>query len=343
MALTLDPLTQINTYRSFVSMLEDPAAKDESKLKAVQELSEELESIVTSVHYPTFLDHAMRVFLRILQEGKPQFIAEHNMQQLRKLILEIIHRIPTNDHLRPYVKQILNLMFELLKVENEENVLVCLRIIIELHKQFRPQFNPEIQQFLEFVKTIYRELPNHLNAIFELRPPLKFKDLSELNLDAVLQETFTLTNVQLEKKGPDGSCASYNVIPRAVLSLKVLAELPIIVVLMYQLYKQSVHDDVAEFIPLILNTITLQPLPQHRMNPAFNREVFVDFMAAQIKTLSFLAYIVKIYQETVGVHCSQLAQGMLGLLMLCPQEVAHLRKELLIAARHILATDLRNS
>lgn len=354
MALTLDPLTQINTYRSFVSMLEDPAAKDESKLKAVQELSEELESIVTSVHYPTFLDHAMRVFLRILQEGKPQFIAEHNMQQLRKLILEIIHRIPTNDHLRPYVKQILNLMFELLKVENEENVLVCLRIIIELHKQFRPQFNPEIQQFLEFVKTIYRELPNHLNAIFELRPPLKFKDLSELNLDAVLQETFTLTNVQLEKKGPDGSCASmqwslrgtsyqmYNVIPRAVLSLKVLAELPIIVVLMYQLYKQSVHDDVAEFIPLILNTITLQPLPQHRMNPAFNREVFVDFMAAQIKTLSFLAYIVKIYQETVGVHCSQLAQGMLGLLMLCPQEVAHLRKELLIAARHILATDLRN-
>ncbi|XP_077513657.1 transcription-associated protein Nipped-A isoform X4 [Amblyomma americanum] len=353
MTLTLDPLTQINTYRSFVSMLEDPAAKDESKLKAVQELSEELETIVTSVHYPTFLDHAMRVFLRILQEGKPQFIAEHNMQQLRKLILEIIHRIPTNDHLRPYVKQVLSLMFELLKVENEENVLVCLRIIIELHKQFRPQFNPEIQQFLEFVKTIYRELPNHLNAIFEPRPPLKFKDLSELNLEAVLQETFTLTNVQLEKKGPDGSCASvrsprmellglYNVIPRAVLSLKVLAELPIIVVLMYQLYKQSVHDDVAEFIPLILNTITLQPMPQHRMNPAFNREVFVDFMAAQIKTLSFLAYIVKIYQETVGVHCSQLAQGMLGLLMLCPQEVAHLRKELLIAARHILATDLRN-
>ncbi|GFX64441.1 hypothetical protein TNCV_4043311 [Trichonephila clavipes] len=32
---------------------------------------------------------------------------------------------------------------------------------------------------------------------------------------------------------------------------------------------------------------------------------------------------------------------MIGLLRLCPQEVAHLRKELLIAARHILATELR--
>ena len=38
-----------------------------------------------------------------------------------------------------------------------------------------------------------------------------------------------------------------------------------------------------------------------------------------------------------------MVKGMLGLLQLCPQEVAHLRKELLIAARHILATDLRNS
>lgn len=356
--LAMDPVAQINTYRSFVFMLDDPNAKDESKLKAVQELSEDLETIVTSVHYPTFLDHAMHVFLKILQEGKPQFIAEHNMQQLRKLLLEIIHRIPTNDHLRPYVKQILGLMFELLKVENEENVLVCLRIIIELHKQFRPPFNPEIRDFLQFVKNIYKELPSHLNKIFEPRPSIKVKDLSEVNLEALLQETFTLTNIQVEKKAVDGTCASapgylcsvagsiavlqYNVVPRAVLSLKVLAELPIIVVLMYQLYKQGVHQDVAEFIPLILSTITLQPRPQDRMNPAFNKEVFVDFMAAQIKTLSFLAYIVKIYQDIVSANSGQLAKGLLALLVLCPQEVAHLRKELLIAARHILATELRN-
>lgn len=56
----------------------------------------------------------------------------------------------------------------------------------------------------------------------------------------------------------------YNIIPRGVLSLKVLAELPIIVVLMYQLYKPNVHQEVAEFIPLIMNTITLQPSPVHK-------------------------------------------------------------------------------
>ena len=69
----------------------------------------------------------------------------------------------------------------------------------------------------------------------------------------------------------------------------------------------------------------------------------MDFVAAQIKTLSFLAYIIRIYQELIGVHSRQMAQGMLDLFAYCPSEVAHLRKELLIAARHILATDLRIS
>ena len=66
---------------------------------------------------------------------------------------------------------------------------------------------------------------------------------------------------------------------------------------MYQLYKQFVHQEVAEFIPLIMNTITLQPSQAQFAHKDFNKEVFVDFMGAQIKTLSFLAYIIRIYQE----------------------------------------------
>ena len=36
-------------------------------------------------------------------------------------------------------------MFALLETENEENVLVCLRVIIELHKQFRPPYSPDVR------------------------------------------------------------------------------------------------------------------------------------------------------------------------------------------------------
>ena len=89
-------------------------------------------------------------------------------------------------------------------------------------------------------------------------------DIADVDLVALLNETFTITNIQTEKKNPDGSVLSFNIIPKAILSLKVLAELPIIVVLMYQLYKNNVHQDVSEFIPLIMVTITLQPSAQHR-------------------------------------------------------------------------------
>jgi len=36
------------------------------------------------------------------------------------------------------------------------------------------------------------------------------------------------------------------------------------VVLMFQMYKQNVHQDVIDYIPLVMTTITLQPSPQHR-------------------------------------------------------------------------------
>ena len=244
--------------------------------------------------------------------------------------------------LKPFAKNILSLTFKLLEVDNEENVLVCLRIIIELHKQFRPAHSAEITHFLGFVKNIYNKLPEHLNKIFEPRAAIKVKDLSELNIESELTQTFTITTVQTEKKTPDNSSnLSYSLIPKAVLSLKVLQELPIIVVLMYQLYKKQVHMEVAEFIPLIMNTISLVPPQNLRQSPAFNKEVFVDFMGAQIKTLSFLAYIIRIYQTETAQYSTQMVKGMLSLLTICPHEVAHLRKELLIAARHILATDLR--
>jgi len=69
----------------------------------------------------------------------------------------------------------------------------------------------------------------------------------------------------------------------------------------------------------------------------------VEFMGAQVKTLSFLAYIIKLYQDLVIQHSDLLVNGLINLLSLCPMEVAYLRRELFIAARHIMATDLRYS
>lgn len=255
----------------------------------------------------------------------------------------MIHRLPVSDVIRPHVNSILILTLNLIKEDNEENVLICLRIIIDLHKQYRPAFYPQvnnfsyyskyflqikysyfkIKDFLVYIQTIYCNLPNHIDKIFN--PRYARIDVNSVNIDDI----YTMTD---------------KILPRGRNSFKVLQELPIILVLMYQLYKQNVHETVVTFLPAILNTITLEPRREFRVLETFNKELFVDFMGAQIKTLAFLAYTIKTFgglMEIIESHAKTLVDGMFSLLRLCLKESAHLRKELLVATRHILATNLR--
>lgn len=73
---------QMNTFRSYVTMLGDHTAKDEIKLKAAQALSENFELITQCSGFQAFLDHSMKIFIKILQEGDPHFISEYNIQQV---------------------------------------------------------------------------------------------------------------------------------------------------------------------------------------------------------------------------------------------------------------------
>ncbi|XP_006800997.1 transformation/transcription domain-associated protein [Neolamprologus brichardi] len=334
----VDQTTLMKKYLQFVAALTDTNTPDETKLKMMQEVSENFENVTSSPQYSTFLEHIIPRFLTFLQDGEVQFLQEKPTQQLRKLVLEIIHRIPTNEHLRPHTKNILSVMFRFLEIESEENVLICLRIIIELHKQFRPPISQEIHHFLDFVKQIYKDLPKVVARYFE--NPQVIAENTVPSPEMVGMITSVLVKTAPERE--DSETRTHTIIPRGSLSLKVLAELPIIVVLMYQLYKLNIHNVVSEFVPLIMNTIMLQVSPQARQHKLYNKELYADFIAAQIKTLSFLAYIIRIYQDLVAKYSQQMVKGMLQLLTNCPSETAHLRKELLIAAKHILTTDLRS-
>uniref|UniRef100_A0A3P9PMD9 Transformation/transcription domain-associated protein n=1 Tax=Poecilia reticulata TaxID=8081 RepID=A0A3P9PMD9_POERE len=224
----------------------------------MQEVSENFENVTSSPQYSTFLEHIIPRFLTFLQDGEVQFLQEKPTQQLRKLVLEIIHRIPTNEHLRPHTKNILSVMFRFLEIESEENVLICLRIIIELHKQFRPPISQEIHHFLDFVKQIYKDLPKVVARYFE--NPQVIAENTVPSPEMVGMITSVLVKTAPERE--DSETRTHTIIPRGSLSLKVLAELPIIVVLMYQLYKLNIHNVVSEFVPLIMNTIMLQVSPQ---------------------------------------------------------------------------------
>ena len=77
------------------------------------------------------------------------------MQNLRNRILEIIHRFPYNDSLRMYSKDLMVALMSLMAIDNEDNVVVCLKIIVDLHKNYTQLMDDQVQPFLNLVKDIY--------------------------------------------------------------------------------------------------------------------------------------------------------------------------------------------
>lgn len=124
----------------------------------------------SNTDYEKFLKCVLPVFFGILKETKPQFIADNPEQKLRNMILEILNRLPNNDVFRAVVKPLLKVVMYLLSSENEENALICLRIIIDLHKNYRPTLEQDVQPFFDIVIKIYEQLPSTVNKIFSETP-----------------------------------------------------------------------------------------------------------------------------------------------------------------------------
>ena len=145
-------------------------------------------------------------------------------------------------------------------------------------------------------------------------------------------------------------------IPRSLDSFKVLTECPIIIALLFQLHKKYAGNNVPELVPLIIDVLNLQPALQAQahqeaaaegriftgMSPLIkNKVAYSEFKALQVKTLSFIAYILRSFMNTIRPYQQAIADAVVCLMKDCPEEESVTRKELLVATRHIWFTDFR--
>ena len=182
--------------------------------RTINDLRERIEIVHTS-EYQNFLRYLFPAFLKVLRtqsghstgiHGNPpvQFI-DNDENKFRNTVMEILNRLPNNDALKPYVPHLLDLSMLILETDNEENALISLRIIFDLHKNYRPTLEHKVQPFLDFVRKLYGNLKLTMNSI--LSRPVRNRSL-----------------------GPNKQLA------RSTESFKVLTECPLIVMLLFQLY-----------------------------------------------------------------------------------------------------------
>lgn len=79
-------------------------------------------------------------------------LVDNKINKFRHVILEILHRLPNNEVLKPYVQELLLLVMSVVDNDNEDNAIQGLRVVFDLQKNYRPQLESEVPRFLQVTK-----------------------------------------------------------------------------------------------------------------------------------------------------------------------------------------------
>ena len=74
--------------------------------------------------------------------------------------------------------------YYLLENDNEDNAVIALRIIFDLHKNYRNTLESEVKPFLTFVQCVYENLKHAVATVFSQAPDSAMPAASALPLDA---------------------------------------------------------------------------------------------------------------------------------------------------------------
>ncbi len=136
----------------------------------------------------------------------------------------------------------------MLEKDNEENAVICLRIILDLHKNFRPHLEAEVQPFLDFVRQIYHNFPTTVNEFFS-------------SIDSA---QYAMHHGQAGPSASVGGGSKSGALNKSTESFKVLTECPLIVMFLFQLYPKHLQTNIPVLLPLMVRTGCSLQMSNHR-------------------------------------------------------------------------------
>ncbi|POR36026.1 Transcription-associated protein 1 [Tolypocladium paradoxum] len=333
------------------------------KLEAATTLRDSLDHYTSGPIYTPFLKRLMPIFINILR-GPCIFQSNSPEQKLRHCILEVLHRLPTApapaEPFEPYAEEICDLLMQLVRTDNEDNATLCVKITSDIMRHQHKVLQGKVQQFLSLIQELFEQMEKVVREQLDNAPLTTASQTGAPSTPGSSQ-----TNFQSPRPGsPVASVSDLGADPqqqnrpllKGMQSFKVLSECPIIVVSIFQIYRNTVSQNVKAFVPLIKGVLLLQASAQKQahadaaakgqihtgVSPAVkNRAAFGEFITAQVKTMSFLAYLLRQYSSQLQDFLPTLPEIVVRLLKDCPREKSGTRKELLIAIRHIINYNFR--
>jgi transformation/transcription domain-associated protein len=278
-------------------------------------------------------------------------------QKLRSCVLEILHRLPmTADITEVVAYKIIDRLMDLIKIENEDNDILIVKTIMDLMRHNQKVMKERVQPFLDIILTMFQMMDKTVKDTFD-NPAVGTPAMPATPGNQYSQSPRPSSPVSTVSAELGTEQQQSRHLQNGMQSFKVLAECPLIVVGIFTSAERGiVAKYVKEFVPQIKNTLMLQARPQERAHEEAkargeihtgickeikNRAAFGDFILMQVKTMSFLAYLLRVYSGQLTDFLQQLPDIVVRMLKDCPRERSSARKELLVAIRHIINFNFR--
>ncbi|KAL5594764.1 hypothetical protein BROUX41_001678 [Berkeleyomyces rouxiae] len=327
-----------------------------ARLEAASGIREAIDHYANSPHLPRLLQTLLPVLNNVLQ-GPPSFQSGSVEQRLRHTVLDTLTRLPSSsastEGLEALLNQTIDVLMAQIRVDNEENAILCVKIVADIMRNPAKIAVAKVQPFLSLIQEIFNQIGKIVREQLDNSPANGANNAPATTMNP--QTSF-------QSPRPDSPAASVNdlgpdpqqqnrLLVKGMQSFKVLSECPIIVVAIFSTYRQIVPANVKTFIPATKAVLNQEAAAQHQahaqaaakgqiftgVSPAIkNRAAFGDLIGAQAKTLTFLVFLFRQYHKDMADVTKTLPTIIVRLLRDCPREKSGTRKELLIALRHMI-------
>uniref|UniRef100_A0A8R1EHZ9 Uncharacterized protein n=2 Tax=Caenorhabditis japonica TaxID=281687 RepID=A0A8R1EHZ9_CAEJA len=309
------------------------------------EIWNSIENSFTNSSHEKVVEKLILAFLAVFCNTSPQFIAENNTQQLRKLMLEIILRLSNVEAIKQHSKEIIKQMMRLIAVENEENACLAIKIVTDQGRSTgKMSYSGEVTAIMTSFKTMVIELTATGRTV-DMFVTREHKVLPPGTSDEQLITDYLRTCYYAQTvllNGHDGKApVKYNMIPSAHQSIKVLLEVPYLVVFFYQHFKTAVQTEALDFMRLGLDFLNVT-VPRDATQ-SINQALADDFVCAQSKFLSFVNIMAKIpaFMELIMQNGNLLVTGTMQMLERCPPDLITVRREVLMALKYFTSGEMK--
>jgi transformation/transcription domain-associated protein len=257
------------------------------------------------------------VILEVLRSGKVSFQRETTEYDFRRVLLDILHRIPSGEAIRPQAMPLFQGMLYLLRHDNEENGVTCCKSIVDIVRTFKVLTEELVTEFMSILHEMFR------------------------NARALVQQVLSEDSPRLDP----------NTVMPSIRSFKVLAEMGMVVVSFIQSHRTMVSSAVQTSLPLNFEVLSLESPAQKKAREDYeamggiwsgiapsikNTQAYGDLIGAQIKVsvsqfkqhrlfnvsgrqmVSYLAYVLRGLNEQSEAYGEALVLTALRLCQDCP-------------------------